>query len=198
VIGFASDINLRFIYLAMKHSPACLGAFFLALVFGLVVSTFAQNIPMSAGSNYISDIRPPAHPESQSQQPLEVENNAGIWKARRSTEKQVVTEPSKPVELKKTKFGADVTEPTGVFKGSLLDSEVDVANLRQSLARQTADTRKADHDAKVSVSPSPVPGAKEKEKELVPAIDRSAAPAQNIGLSLETSASAAPSVKPRP
>lgn len=124
-------------------------------------------------------------------QPLEVENNAGLWKARRSTEKMVVTGESKPVEMKKTKFGGDVTEPSGVFKSSLLDTDINVKNAKPA-EKASPKPRTAKPKANESASPAPAPVTKPAE------VTTSAAPAQNVELSLATSPAPVASATPKP
>ena len=154
----------------------------LAAVLGLVATARAQDIPTSAGALYGSQIAPPPHPSpTDSPDPLAKQP---LFKPRRSGERIVVTDSDKHVEMKKPKFGADVTEPTGVFKKSFLDT--DIALDPPTTSTGDAKPKKAQTSASPAASASPSTKTVVVEKSAA-TIDKSAAPAQDVGLSLQTS-----------
>ena len=161
----------------------------LSLVVASSATARAQDIP--TGAVYSSQIRPPSHSEATPADPPDPDGKRPMFTPRRSGEKVVVTDSSKPVEIKKLKFGADVSEPTGVFKGSPLDSDLQLSDKKPAPKAGEKAAAPANNAARAVPSATPV------APEHTAQIDKKAAPAQDIALSLAPAATASPTATPR-
>lgn len=118
-------------------------------------------------------------------------------------EQIVVTESTKPAAIRKNEFGADVTEPTGVFKKSLLDTGIDVAPLPSAQPKASASPRtRAVSQEQKTTAPAPTGPATATEPLTAPQLQLSVATSATAAESPAPGASVAPAsagtVQPSP
>lgn len=142
----------------------------LVAIGGLVAVALAQ-IPESANSIYQSDAArrtptPAAEAESTPEQrksSAAEEASPGekrkLFERRDNRERIVVKESNKPAELKKLKYGADQSEGSGRFKGSMLEEETDLAHFKKAIEDHKAAQGGASPAAVDKTSPTPTPTA---------------------------------------